>query len=55
VLQGVQAIVTLDARTSAICMARSGMAWDFDGKPLNDETGIDFPGPPPGIRTVGPP
>jgi SPP1 gp7 family putative phage head morphogenesis protein len=47
VLQGVQAIVTLDARTSDICMARSAMAWDFDGKPLNDETDIDFPGPPP--------
>jgi SPP1 gp7 family putative phage head morphogenesis protein len=47
VLQGVQAIVTLDARTSDICMARSGMAWDFDGKPLNDKTDIDFPGPPP--------
>jgi SPP1 gp7 family putative phage head morphogenesis protein len=47
VLQGVQAIVTLDARTSDICMARSGMAWDFDGNPLNDETDIDFPGPPP--------
>jgi SPP1 gp7 family putative phage head morphogenesis protein len=47
VLQGVQAIVTLDARTSDICMARSAMVWDFDGKPLNDETDIDFPGPPP--------
>jgi SPP1 gp7 family putative phage head morphogenesis protein len=47
VLQGMQALVTLDARTSDICMARSGMAWDFDGQPLNDETDIDFPGPPP--------
>lgn len=47
VLEGVQAQVTLDDRTSEICMARSGMAWDFEGKPLNEETDEDFPGPPP--------
>jgi SPP1 gp7 family putative phage head morphogenesis protein len=48
VIEGVQAQVTLDNRTSAICMARSGFAWDLDGKPLpGTETDEDFPGPPP--------
>lgn len=47
VLRGVQAQVTLDDRTSEICMARSGFAWDFEGRPLNEATDEDFPGPPP--------
>jgi hypothetical protein len=48
VIKGVQAQVTLDNRTSAICMARSGFAWDLDGKPLpGTDTDEDFPGPPP--------
>jgi hypothetical protein len=48
VIKGVQAQVTLDHRTSAICMARSGFAWDLDGKPLpGTDTDEDFPGPPP--------
>jgi len=48
VLKGVQALVTLDNRTSEICMARSGGAWDFDGKPLPESaTQEAFPGAPP--------
>lgn len=47
VLRGVQALVTLDTRTSELCMSRSGFAWDFEGKPLNERTKIPFPGPPP--------
>lgn len=48
VLNGVQAQVTLDDRTSAICMARSGFAWDLEGNPLEGtDTDEDFPGPPP--------
>ena len=46
VIEGVQASVTLDDRTTEICMARSGNAWDLDGNPLGD-TDEDFPGPPP--------
>lgn len=42
-LQGV-----LDDKTSAICMARSGFAWDLDGNPLPEtDTNEPFPGPPP--------
>jgi SPP1 gp7 family putative phage head morphogenesis protein len=48
VIKGVQVQVTLDNRTSAICMARSGFAWDLDGEPLpGTDTDEDFPGPPP--------
>lgn len=47
VLAGFQALVTLDTRTSELCMSRSGLAWDLDGNPLNAETKIPFPGPPP--------
>jgi SPP1 gp7 family putative phage head morphogenesis protein len=47
VLAGFQALVTLDTRTSELCMARSGFAWDLDGNPLNEDTKIPFPGPPP--------
>lgn len=55
VLGGFQALVTLDTRTSELCMARSGHAWDVDGNPLNAETKESFPGPPPwhfNCRTV---
>lgn len=55
VLAGFQALVTLDNRTSELCMGRSGYAWDLDGAPLNAETKIPFPGPPPwhfNCRTV---
>lgn len=47
-VDGVQILVTLDNRTSDICRARSGMAWDLKGKPIPG-TGAegDFPGPPP--------
>ena len=45
-VKGVQAIVTLDGRTSPICISRSGMSWDLDGNPL-DGTSIKFPGAPP--------
>lgn len=55
-LRGVQAQVTLDNRTSEICMSRSGGAWDFNGKPLPEsKVQIPFPGPPPwhhNCRTV---
>lgn len=48
VLKGYQALVTLDSRTSDICMARSGAAWDFEGNPLPESTvKYKFPGPPP--------
>ncbi len=47
VIAGVQVLAVLDDRTSEICMARSGMAWDMEGNPLTDETTEDFPGPPP--------
>lgn len=55
VLGGMQALVTLDARTSELCMGRSGYAWDLDGNPLTPDTTIPFPGPPPwhfNCRTV---
>lgn len=46
VISGVQALVTLDARTSHLCKSRSGMAWDLDGNAL-EGTPYAFPGPPP--------
>ncbi len=45
-LKGVQAHVTLDQRTSEICIARSGESWDLEGQPLG-KTNEPFPGPPP--------
>lgn len=48
VVKGVQALVTLDSRTTRLCMSRSGMAWSLDGDPLpGTKTDIPFPGPPP--------
>lgn len=55
VIKGVQALVTLDLRTSLLCMSRSQFAWNLEGEPLNKFTTIPFPGPPPwhwGCRTV---
>ncbi len=47
-MRGVQALTTLDGRTSAICMARTGAAWGLDGKALPESsTKEDFPGEPP--------
>jgi len=47
VVRGVQAVVTLDTRTSAICMARSSAVWDLKtGNPIQG-TSEQFPGPPP--------
>lgn len=48
VVKGMQAIVTLDGRTTEICIARSGAAWDIDGNPLPESTRQEpFPGYPP--------
>lgn len=47
VVKGVQVLTALDGRVCPICMARSGFAWDWEGKPLNDQTKEAFPGPPP--------
>ena len=48
IVNGVQAVVTLDGRTSDLCMSRSGFAWDMEGKPLaGTGTSESFPGPPP--------
>lgn len=47
VVKGIQALATLDGRTSDICRGRSGFAWYLDGRPLTSETNIPFPGHPP--------
>lgn len=48
VVKGMQLQVVLDGRTSDICMARSGFAWELDGNPLPEtDTDEPFPGPPP--------
>ena len=47
-VKGRQALVTLDTRTSPICIARSGFAWDLEGSPIpGTPTNISFPGAPP--------
>ena len=46
-VKGVQALVTLDNKTSALCRSRVGFAWTLDGAPFNSLTNISFPGPPP--------
>jgi hypothetical protein len=55
-MNGTQAIATLDGRTTELCMMRDGCAWDNDGNPLPESTlQIPFPGPPPwhwNCRTV---
>jgi hypothetical protein len=46
-VRGVQAVVTLDTRTSDICIARSSAVWDLEtGNPISG-TSEKFPGPPP--------
>lgn len=48
ILLGYAAVTTLDARTSNICMARTGGAWDLEGNPLpGSMTDEQFPGFPP--------
>lgn len=47
-LRGLAAVVTLDLRTSDICIARSGGAWDLEGNALPESTvKYRFPGYPP--------
>ena len=47
VINGVQALATLDGRTSTVCIARSGAVWDLEtGEPIQGTTET-FPGPPP--------
>lgn len=38
VIKGFQPVVTFDLRTSEICIARSGAAWDLQGNPLPQST-----------------
>lgn len=47
VIKGYQQVSTFDSRTSDICIAYSGMAWDFDGNPLDENTTLPFNGGPP--------
>lgn len=48
VIKGQMWLSTLDTRTSEICMALSGSAWDLDGNILPESaTDMEFPGPPP--------
>lgn len=49
VIRGVQALVTLDSRTSSICIARSGGAWNIEtGRPLPEsKVRSMYPGSPP--------
>lgn len=49
VVEGVEALVTLDERTTIICIGLSGGAWDLvTGRPLpGSPRGEPFPGPPP--------
>ncbi len=46
VVKGFQQISTLDSRTSDICMAYSGEAWDLEGNPMPPST-LPFNGGPP--------
>lgn len=49
VIKGVQALATLDLKTSDICIARAGSSWNVDtGAPLPGSPRQErFPGPPP--------
>lgn len=42
---GVRWLATLDGNGCPICAALDGLAWDFDGKPINGHT-INFRAPP---------
>jgi hypothetical protein len=47
-LRGIEAVVTLDDRTTLLCMSRIGGAWDMEGNPLPDSNVSEsFPGYPP--------
>lgn len=48
-IKGIQALVTLDGRTTLTCISRSGGAWDLEtGDPLPESTvDIPYPGHPP--------
>lgn len=46
VIKGYQQISTLDNRTSKVCIAYSGQAWDLDGNPIPPST-LPFNGGPP--------
>lgn len=47
-LRGVSALVTLDGRTTIICMSRSGGVWNIDtGEPLPESTRQEALPPPP--------
>lgn len=48
-LRGVGALVTLDHRTTLICIARSGGVWDMDTSDALPESTVSepYPGPPP--------
>ena len=48
-VQGVDAVITFDNRTTPICISRDGAAWDLaTGKPLPGSSRDEaFPGPPP--------
>jgi hypothetical protein len=57
VIRGVQALVTLDLKTSEICIARAGAMWNLETRrPLSDSPYKQrYPGPPPwhfNCRTV---
>lgn len=45
ILKGEQQISTLDLRTSEVCRARDGKAWDLDKKPLGDHN-LPYARPP---------
>jgi hypothetical protein len=49
VLAGVEAVVTLDTRTTMVCMSRSGARWDLEtGEPMKGSPRQEgYPGPPP--------
>lgn len=48
VLRGMQTLITLDLRTSDLCMSRDQASWDMEGKPLPESPWqFQFPGPPP--------
>lgn len=55
-IKGMEALVTLDNRTSEICIARAGASWDMEGNPMPKSPYQEpYPGPPPwhpNCRTV---
>tara|TARA_R110000744_G_scaffold104945_5_gene200768 strand:- start:2739 stop:3890 length:1152 start_codon:yes stop_codon:yes gene_type:complete len=55
VLRGIQALVTLDGKTTLTCISRSGAGWYFDGRPFEESPRQEqYPGPAPwhfGCRT----